>query len=473
MNPTAIHRMSSPARRAFLRRLGQLGLAGSAAPWAINLAAIGEAAAFSADGYKALVCVFLYGGNDNGNTLIPYDSASHADYATARQSLAIARANLAGTVLSGSDLPAGREYALAPQLAPLKPLFDAKRLALQLNVGPLRVPTTLEQYRARSVPLPPKLFSHNDQQSVWQSSAAEGAVRGWGGRLGDLALAGNEGSALFTCLSVTGNAVFLSGEHALAYQIGAGGAVAIKGVTQDDGMYGAQACRQALRTLITEPRAQVLESELNRITARSLDSHAVLAGALATSGGQFDAVLPDQVDGRRRTLNQQLKMVARLIAARGQLGPRRQVFLVSLGGFDNHDNLMNRHPALLTELGAGLAGFQQALDALGVGPQVTTFTASDFGRTLVSNGDGSDHGWGSHHFVLGGAVRGGAFYGQAPQAVLNGPEDVGQGRLLPTTAVDQYAATLARWFGVSDTELPLVAPAIGQFGTRDLGFLGA
>ncbi|HNK53016.1 MAG TPA: DUF1501 domain-containing protein [Ottowia sp.] len=465
--------MSSPARRAFLRRLGQLGLAGSAAPWAINLAAIGEAAAFSADGYKALVCVFLYGGNDNGNTLIPYDSASHADYATARQSLAIARANLAGTVLSGSDLPAGREYALAPQLAPLKPLFDAKRLALQLNVGPLRVPTTLEQYRARSVPLPPKLFSHNDQQSVWQSSAAEGAVRGWGGRLGDLALAGNEGSALFTCLSVTGNAVFLSGEHALAYQIGAGGAVAIKGVTQDDGMYGAQACRQALRTLITEPRAQVLESELNRITARSLDSHAVLAGALATNVGQFDAVLPDQVDGRRRTLNQQLKMVARLIAARGQLGPRRQVFLVSLGGFDNHDNLMNRHPALLTELGAGLAGFQQALDALGVGPQVTTFTASDFGRTLVSNGDGSDHGWGSHHFVLGGAVRGGAFYGQAPQAVLNGPEDVGQGRLLPTTAVDQYAATLARWFGVSDTELPLVAPAIGQFGTRDLGFLGA
>ena len=272
---------------------------------------------------------------------------------------------------------------------------------------------------------------------------------------------------------MTGNAVFLSGEHALAYQIGAGGAVAIKGVTQDDGMYGAQACREALRTLITEPRAQVLESELNRITARSLDSHAVLAGALATSVGQFDAVLPDLVDGRRRTLNQQLKMVARLIAARGQLGPRRQVFLVSLGGFDNHDNLMDRHPALLTELGAGLAGFQQALDSLGVGPQVTTFTASDFGRTLVSNGDGSDHGWGSHHFVLGGAVRGGAFYGQAPQAVLNGPEDVGQGRLLPTTAVDQYAATLARWFGVSDTELPLVAPAIGQFGSRDLGFLGA
>jgi len=217
----------------------------------------------------------------------------------------------------------------------------------------------------------------------------------------------------------------------------------------------------------------VLESELNRITARSLDSHATLAGALAGSTGQFDTVLPDLVDGRRRTLNQQLKMVARLIAARGQLGPKRQVFLVSLGGFDTHDNLMDRHPALLTELGGALSGFQQALESIGVGPQVTTFTASDFGRTLVSNGDGSDHGWGSHHMVLGGAVRGGAFYGQAPQAVLKGPEDVGQGRLLPSTAVDQYAATLARWFGVSDTELPLVAPAIAQFGTRDLGFLSA
>ena len=460
------------ARRTFLRRIGHLGIAGTAAPWAINLAAVGEAAAFNADGYKALVCIFLYGGNDNGNTVVPYDTGGHAEYLTVRGALATARANLAATALTGAGLPAGRQYALAPQLTGLKALFDKKQLAVQLNVGPLLRPTTLAQFQARSVPLPPKLFSHNDQQSVWQSSHAEGSVKGWGGNLGDLALAGN-GHSLFTCMSVTGNAVFLSGEHALAYQIGAGGAVAIKGVTQDDGMYGAQACREALRTLITQPRAQVLESELNRITARSLDSHATLAGALAGSTGQFDTVLPDLVDGRRRTLNQQLKMVARLIAARGQLGPKRQVFLVSLGGFDTHDNLMDRHPALLTELGGALSGFQQALESIGVGPQVTTFTASDFGRTLVSNGDGSDHGWGSHHMVLGGAVRGGAFYGQAPQAVLKGPEDVGQGRLLPSTAVDQYAATLARWFGVSDTELPLVAPAIAQFGTRDLGFLSA
>ncbi|MFT3777262.1 MAG: DUF1501 domain-containing protein [Ottowia sp.] len=464
--------LDASSRRAFLRRLGHLGIAGTAAPWALNLAAIGEAAAFSADGYKALVCVFLYGGNDNGNTLIPYDDAGYAEYARVRDALALSRASLGATALAGSGLPAGRQYALAPQLAPLKPLFDNGRLALQLNVGPLQQPTTLAEYQARSVPLPPKLFSHNDQQSVWQSSAAEGSVRGWGGRLGDLALSSNGGQSLFTCMSVTGNAVFLSGDQALAYQIGTGGAVAIQGVASSSGMYGAAACREALRTLITQGRDHLLENELNRITSRSLDSHAALAGALAGSAGQFDAALPDAVGDRARTLNQQLKMVARLIAARGQLGLKRQVFLVSLGGFDTHDNLLARHPVLLTDLGAALAGFQQAIDTLGVGAQVTTFTASDFGRTMTSNGGGSDHGWGSHHLVLGGAVRGGAYYGQAPEALLGGPEDVGQGRLLPGTAVDQYAATLARWFGVSEGEMALVAPNIGNFGERSLGFLG-
>ncbi len=460
------------ARRTFLRRLGHLGIAGTAAPWAINLAAMGEAAAFNADGYKALVCIFLYGGNDNGNTLIPYDSEGHAEYLQVRGGLAIARNQLGATVLAGNGLPAGREYALAPQLAPLKSLFDAQKLALQLNVGPLLQPTTLAQYQARSVPLPPKLFSHNDQQSVWQSAHAEGAVQGWGGSIGDLALAGNGANAQFTCMSVTGNAVFLSGDSALAYQIGEGGAVAIRGVTDDNGMYGAAACREALRSLITQGRTHVLENELNRITSRSIDSHATLAGALDGSAGQFDAVLPDSVGQQARTLNRQLKMVARLIAARQQLGLKRQVFLVSLGGFDTHDNLAARHPALLNQVGTAMAGFQQALDAMGVGPQVTTFTASDFGRTMSSNGDGSDHGWGSHHFVMGGAVQGGAFYGTAPTALLGGPEDVGQGRLLPSTSVDQYAATLARWFGVGDAEMARLAPNLHRFEQGSLGFLG-
>ena len=273
-------------------------------------------------------------------------------------------------------------------------------------------------------------------------------------------------------MSVTGNAVFLSGDSALAYQIGAGGAVGIDGVVKSDGMFGSQACREALRNLITQERANLLENELNRVTSRSIGAQATLANALGASAGQFDALLPDKEGQQTRALNRQLKMVARLIAARNQLGLKRQVFLVSLGGFDTHDKLNTNHPLLLAQVGAAMAGFQQALDGLGVGAQVTTFTASDFGRTMTSNGDGSDHGWGSHHLVMGGAVKGKAFYGTAPTALLGGPEDVGQGRLLPGTSVDQYAATLARWLGVSDGEMVQIAPNIGRFDQANLGFLG-
>ena len=465
-----MHQHHQPlARRAFLQRVGQLGVAGVATPWALNLAAMGEAAAFTANDYRALVCVFLYGGNDHGNTLIPYDAAGHAEYAKVRGALAIGRAELNAVQLA-PVLQGGRQFALAPSLSALKPFFDAGKMAVQLNVGPLVQPTTLAQYNARAVPLPPKLFSHNDQQSVWQSAAAEGAVRGWGGAMGDLALAAN-GQSLFTCMSVTGNAVFLAGRDAVSYQIGPKGAIAINGVVTEP-LYDSPACREALRTLITQSRPHVLENEYNRITTRSIDAQKTLTGALAGTPN-FDALLPDvdAASGQKRALNRQLKMVARLIAAGRGMGIKRQVFMVSLGGFDTHDNLKERHPALLRQVGDAMAGFQRSIDSMGVGAGVTTFTASEFGRTLSSNGDGSDHGWGAHHLVLGGAVKGGAYYGNAPQIALGGPEDTGQGRLLPTTSVDQFAATLGRWFGVSDTELALVAPNIANFSTRNIGFL--
>ena len=465
-----MHQHHQPlARRAFLQRVGQLGVAGVATPWALNLAAMGEAAAFTANDYRALVCVFLYGGNDHGNTLIPYDAAGHAEYAKVRGALAIGRAELNAVQLA-PVLQGGRQFALAPSLSALKPFFDAGKMAVQLNGGPLVQPTTLAQYNARAVPLPPKLFSHNDQQSVWQSAAAEGAVRGWGGAMGDLALAAN-GQSLFTCMSVTGNAVFLAGRDAVSYQIGPKGAIAINGVVTEP-LYDSPACRDALRTLITQSRPHVLENEYNRITTRSIDAQKTLTGALAGTPN-FDALLPDvdAASGQKRALNRQLKMVARLIAAGRGMGIKRQVFMVSLGGFDTHDNLKERHPALLRQVGDAMAGFQRSIDSMGVGAGVTTFTASEFGRTLSSNGDGSDHGWGAHHLVLGGAVKGGAYYGNAPQIALGGPEDTGQGRLLPTTSVDQFAATLGRWFGVSDTELALVAPNIANFSTRNIGFL--
>ncbi len=449
------------SRREFLKRTSAVSLVGSAAPWALNLAAIGEAAAQSAGDYKALVCVFFYGGNDHGNTLVPFDAATHASYAALRGGLATPLSALGATALApGIALPNGRQYALAPELAALKPVFDAGRLGVLLNVGPLVVPTSKAQYAARSVPLPPKLFSHNDQQSVWQASNPEGALSGWGGRIGDLFAAGN-GQSVFTAVSVAGNAVYLSGRSAVQYQVTSNGSVPINGIGST--LYGSSAAAQALRSLISAtPGNNLFEREHARVVQRSIDANVTLGAALA---GNAPLATPFPAT----PLAGQLAMVARMIAARNPLGARRQVFFVSLGGFDTHDNLATDHPALLAQVGPALAAFDAATIELGVSSQVTTFTASDFGRTLSSNGDGSDHGWGSFHFAFGGAVRGQRFFGQAPLPGNDGPDDVGQGRMLPTMAVDQLASTLATWMGVSNTDLASVVPGIGNFGTRDIG----
>jgi len=450
------------SRRQFLQTASALSILGGATPMALNLAGIGAAAAQSAgEDYRALVCVFLFGGNDQTNTVIPFDAAEFSAYAAARTSIARAASDL--TSLGAAVSQAGRSFALPNELAPLASLYGAGRLAIVANVGPLVVPTTKAQYQNASVPLPPKLFSHNDQQSVWQSSGAEGATSGWGGRLADLIVAGNANQT-FTAISVTGAAVFLSGRSVLQYQVGTGGSVAISGLTGP--LFGSATAGQVLRQLITAPRPTLFEDEYNRVTARSIDANAALASALAASAA-VTAVFPTG-----NTLADQLKMVARAIAARRALGARRQVFFVSLGGFDTHDFQLRDQPTLHSTLAAAVSAFYQATVELGVAEQVTTFTASDFGRTLTSNGDGSDHGWGSHHFVIGGAVKGGGIYGRFPTIALGTAEDVGSGRLLPSTSVDQYAATLGRWFGVSATDLSLVVPNIGNFSTTSLGFLG-
>ena len=463
-------------RRAFLRRSGQLALTGTALPFALNLAAMGEAAAFNATDYKALVCVFLYGGNDYGNTVVPYDDANYNRYSTIRGGgasqtaggIALAKAALTPTLLNPTvPLAGGRQYALHPAMTGLAGLFNAGQAAVQLNVGPLVVPLTRTQYSSndRSTwPLPPKLFSHNDQQSIWQSSSPEGSTVGWGGNLGDLALSGNSNS-LFSCISVTGNAVFLSGDTALQYQVSTGGAVGINSVKNN--VYGSAAVKNAMAALITQSRSNLLEDEYNRVTTRAVTSESQITQGLA---GVPAANAPFSSFPANNPLADQLKMVARLIAARSTLGASRQVFFVSIGGFDLHDNLLSQHPTVLGRVSDAMTAFYNATAALGVADKVTAFTASDFGRTLSSNGDGSDHGWGSHHLMVGGAVKGAAFYGTPPPVSVSNtsaPEDqwhVGQGRLLPSTSVDQYAATMARWFGVSDDELPGILPNINHFG---------
>ena len=467
------------SRRTFLRRSGRLALAGGALPFALNLAAMGEAAAFDATDYKALVCLFMHGGNDYANTVVTYDTDSYNKYSAARPGISLGRAALGATLLNpASALPNGRQYALHPSMTGLANLFNTGQAAVQLNVGPLVAPTTRAGYDSndrKANPLPPSLFSHNDQQSIWQSSSPEGSTVGWGGNLGDLAQASNSAS-LFTCISVSGNAVFLSGDTALQYQIGTDAAVKINSVS--DAVYGSSAVRDAMRTLAQSSSTQVLENEYNTVTRRAISAEGLMSNGLNANPATN---APFSGFSRDNPLAAQLRMVARIIASRGTLGAKRQVFMVSMGGFDAHDNLLGSHNGLLAGVSNALTEFHTATRALGIAEKVTAFTASDFGRTLASNGDGSDHGWGSHHFVVGGAVRGKSFYGTAPPVSLGNTAaaddqwHVGQGRLLPSTSVDQYAATLAKWFGVADSEFSGIVPNIGRFGGAgylvNLGFM--
>lgn len=471
-------KQNASSRRQFFKHASNVALTGLAFPSVLNLAAIGNAAAFSATDYKALVCVFLAGGNDYANTVVTYDNESYDRYRAIRPDVALSKTALEGTLLKPSvPLPGGRQYALHPSLAGLSSLFNNGMAAVQLNVGPLIVPLTRAQYASGnrlSYPVPPKLFSHNDQASVWQSSQPEGATSGWGGRIGDLALS-NNGTSVLTCISASGNATYLYGNDALSYQVSTSGPVAINSINQS--VYGSSHVRSGISQLIQQPSAHVIEGEYTRVVKRAIATEATVRSGIATI--QSLAAFPSTLDSN--SLAMQLKIVARLIGARNMLGVKRQVFFVSVGGYDLHDRLIQGHSANMSNLDAALSAFYAATVELGVADKVTAFTASDFGRTLVCNGDGSDHGWGGHHFIVGGAVKGNAFYGKAPPVSVNNSSDaydqwhVGKGVLLPSTSVDQYAGTLARWFGVSDTELSAILPNLVNFTgveyPRNLGFM--
>lgn len=456
---TYVHR--SLARREFLRQATRLSaMAGT--PFAMNLLAAGAASAQSAGDHKALVCIFLAGGNDQSNTVVPSSGAGYNSYQQARPSLALAASSLLNLSPTGYS---GQPIGLHPSLSGLQTLFNQQRVALIANVGTLTGPITKAQWNSGrpTVSTPQQLFSHSDQQGAWQTGLPDRLSQtGWQGRMGDLlASTYNPGSGVSIAMSVAGNNLMQAGNNTIQYQLTTDGAVRVSALNS---LYGSPAGATALRRLMTESRSLTLEGEHNKISARALSTEALVSGAL--SGATVSTSFP------QTSLGRQLQMVARMIAARGALGQRRQLFFVQQGGYDFHDNLLSDQGARLRELGDAMAAFYQATASLGVANQVTTFTASDFGRGLQHNGRGSDHGWGAHHFVMGGAVQGNRVYGQFPTVALNGPEDSGQGRLIPTTSVDEYAATLSRWFGVSLSNLPVVLPNIGRFASRDLGFLG-
>jgi uncharacterized protein (DUF1501 family) len=477
-------------RRRFLQSASALG----AMP--ILPRFLGPAHAADVAGYKALVCVFLFGGNDAHNTVVPLGNADYDTYAAARGG----PAELNGLALpKASLLPLdGGNFGFHPAMTGLASMYNVDRkLAVVANTGVLLAPTTLAQYKARSVPLPPALFSHSDMQSHGQTLRPDlPPDTGWGGRVADVFKAASSGS-LPVAVGVGGGGIFLKGDDVFAYQVAPmkyrNGALdpafRLARPPRADVSYNwTGSSPQALFEANTRlARANLLEEQYATVMESAIDMGQFVSSAVyneSTVNGAPAYALKNPVPGTWPTSNRlaaQLHTVAAMIAARQALGVTRQVFFVSLGGFDNHGDQFGRsgangpksllsgmHFDLLRTLDEALRVFHDATVAMGVSNQVTTMTMSDFGRTLKSNGQGSDHGWGAHHLVMGGAVNGARFVGQMPPVALDTSVDVGQGRLLPTTASETFAASCVQWLGATNSELDTIFPNLNRFATRTL-----
>ncbi|MFO1406542.1 MAG: DUF1501 domain-containing protein [Steroidobacteraceae bacterium] len=450
--------MDPITRRRFLKALGAGGVACALArtPGTVWAQAAGVAG-FS--DYRSLVCVFLFGGNDSWSMFVPRSDAEYAVYAATRQNLAIPQAALLPLNATNGN---GVQYGMHPSMPGLASLFESSRCAVMANVGPLIRPTTKADYLAGSADLPPQLFSHNDQQDQWHSLKGKAVSRsGWAGRMAD-ALAGQASGEIAINVSLAGNTLFQAGEVATPYVMGPAGPVTFDGL----GSSGLDPARRAaFERILAASQETVYGRAYADVQKRALAYAQLVNDALAAAP---PIATPFPADS---SLAMQLMTVARMIAVREQLGMTRQVFFVAIGGFDTHDFQLDQQPGLLADVSASLTAFHAATVELGVASSVTTFTQSDFGRTLTSNGDGSDHAWGGVQLVIGDAVRGRTIYGEYPLLELDGPQDVGAGRMIPVVSSDQYAATLAKWFGIGDMAMPTIAPSIGNFAERDLGFM--
>jgi uncharacterized protein (DUF1501 family) len=470
-------------RRQFLRTASMASMAGFAAsPFLLelnSLAAMAQSGGTS--DYRALVCVFMQGGNDGHGTVIATDPDSFAAFTQARSGapgLAYPLSQLLPITLNTPQ--SGRTFALNPALTGVQNLFNAGRAAIVANTGTLVVPATKAQVNANSVPLPDSLFSHFDQTAAWQAIASNGGSSehvGWGGSVADVIESmGTNTNSMFTCISTAGIALFLSGQTSFQLNVTSAGPIPIGGLNTS--AFGMQAASNPLASILSAEETNLFAKEYEVVVDRSIQAQAMLATAMLPAGVGGVPNPQQYLDPMTKKLTDNplassFQTIARIIGGRSSLGVNRQIFYVQLGSFDTHTNQAIQHAQLLTQLGEALEYFDGLMTTAGLGNQVTTFTASDFGRTLTCNSSGTDHGWGSHHLVVGGAVQGQNMYGQYPIIGVNQANDVGAGRLVPTTSVDQYAATLARWFGLSDGQIRQVFPNFGNFGTSPyLGFMG-
>ncbi len=514
--------MTSIKRRRFLQSSSAIAAMSTSGAWLANLAAVNQASAQSTGSdYKALVCIFLNGGNDAHNTVIPVDATSWRCYSATRDPAVMAKVtgspapdNLSsialdqGSLLSISHrnakgLNTGRSFALHPQLKRIQKLYAGGSAAIVANIGPLIQPTSKVDMMDHSWPMPRKLGSHNDQASIWQSLGVEGTTGGWGGLIMDQLKSRNVNQT-FSSVGVNAPGVWLSGKTVVPYLLGTAGFQSMGGNSGQ--ILGSSTVYAAVRAAAsTSTRQDVIAADFAKVASRTLSSEAALRqglpatnqspwgtpGTTAATDPLLKYTEPDTGLSKLNPLAQQLQVIASMIAARNSSGisAGRQVFMVSLGGFDTHSDQLKQHARQLAKLDHAVDYFQNCLAQMPGGDirsQVTTFTASDFGRALVNNGDGCDHGWGSHHFVIGGSVKGSDVYGKYPAFMAfdgNGnffsDELLAGGVLLPGLSVDQLVYTLGKWMGVSEAALvgttgsAGIAPNIGNFdaSVRDIGFM--
>jgi uncharacterized protein (DUF1501 family) len=464
--------MKKNLSRRDILRIGGAALGSSAVLGRLTLPRHALAGGSYVSGYKALVCVYLTGGNNGFNMVVPTASSAYATYAASRGNLAVAQSSLLPLDGTASD---GNTYGLHPSCPELQGLFNTGKMALVCNVGTLMQPTTVAQAQSGSVPLPPQLFSHIDQTNQWMTCNPQSQqLFGWAGLVADLFASKGVGANLAYNVNVGGTNTWQNGKTTLPYVLGASGAPSLAVLDNPYHLKGARekVVQALLAQAATDPSLMV--SQYQAIVANADAKVSVVTNALAAAGDlttQFPNNPGDGGQSGDSNLDAQLHEVARVIKANQQFGDARQIFFVQLLGFDTHNGELATQGRLLQYVSGYLNNFWNAMGEIGMQDSVTVFTMSDFGRTLGSNGDGSDHAWGNHQLVLGGAVKGG-YYGKMPSLKIGGPDDFSSGRIVPTTSSDQYAATVAQWFGVALSDLPGVFPNLHAFSQPNLGFLG-